>query len=33
MLKEIEDRKAGRSVVRVVPQILGGTIQIKVGRL
>ena len=33
MLKEIEDRKAGRSVVRVVPQITGGTIYIKVGRL
>jgi hypothetical protein len=33
MLQEIADRKAGRSVTLVVPQILGGKAMIKVGRL
>jgi hypothetical protein len=33
MLQEIADRKSGLSMVRVVPQILGGKAQTKVGRL
>jgi hypothetical protein len=33
MIQEIADRKAGRSNVRVVPQIEGGRAQTKVGRL
>lgn len=33
MVQEIEDRKAGRSVALVVPQIEGGKPQPKVGRL
>ena len=33
MVQEIADRKSGRSMVTVVPQILGGKAQVKVGRL
>ena len=33
MLQEIEDRKSGISAAIVVPQILGGKAQVKVGRL
>jgi hypothetical protein len=33
MVQEIADRKSNRSVVTVVPQILGGKAQVKVGRL
>lgn len=33
MIQEIADRKAGRSVVKIVPQLLGGTVITKVGRL
>lgn len=33
MVQEIADRKSSRSTVTVVPQILGGKAQVKVGRL
>jgi hypothetical protein len=33
MVQEIADRKAGRSVTLVTPQLLGGRPVVKVGRL
>ncbi len=33
MIQEIANRKAGASVVRVTPQIMGGKVVVKVGRI
>ncbi len=33
MAQEIADRKAGVSVARMVPQIIGGKVMTKIGRL
>lgn len=33
MVQEIEDRKAGISVVKVTPQLIGGKVQVKIGRM
>jgi len=33
MKQEIADRKSGASTYKVTPQILGGTVQAKIGRL
>ena len=33
MVQEIEDRKAGISVIHVTPQLQGGKVQTKIGRM
>jgi hypothetical protein len=33
MVKEIADRKAGFSVIHATPQLHGGKVQIKIGRM
>jgi hypothetical protein len=33
MIKEIADRKAGSSVLRSIPQLIGGKVIIKIGRM
>ena len=33
MVQEIADRKSGKSIVKPTPQILGGKVQTRIGRM